>query len=216
MRGEAEAPSPGGSVAPFAETETAGSARRLQRKDDETAFVEVNSLIERLHRSKARAGRLGIHDINHFQGLMLFNIGDAQMSVSELTFRGCYLGSNVTFNVKKMIMNGDLTQQRSLHDSLFRTRAATAMLRLAQSLISVRVVVLTVASDHPIVVKDAFFRPRGPAPGATSLPRCEPRCATPRRCCEPAAIAQQEREITPRSGPADRPPAPLVRLICRN
>ena len=176
------------------------------------AYLEVNSLIERLHRSflglvKLELERLGIHDINHFQGLMLFNIGDAQMSVSELTFRGCYLGSNVTYNVKKMIKNGDLTQQRSLHDSLFRTRAATAMLRLAQSLISVRVVVLTVASDHPIVVKDAFFRPRGPAPGATSLPRCEPRCATPRRCCEPAAIAQQEREITPRSGPADRPPA---------
>jgi len=59
-------------VAPFAETETAGSARRLQRKDDETAFLEVNSLIERLHRSflelvKLKLARLGIHDINNVQ-----------------------------------------------------------------------------------------------------------------------------------------------------
>jgi hypothetical protein len=83
-------------VASFAETETAGSARRLHVKTMKPAFLEVNSLIERLHRSflelvKLELERLGIHDINHFQGLMLFDIGDAQMSVSELTFRGCYL-----------------------------------------------------------------------------------------------------------------------------
>src|SRR5215471_12496472 len=85
------------------------------------AYLEVNSLIERLHRSflelvKLELERLGIHDINNVQGMMLFNIGDVQMSVSELTLRGCYLGSNVTYNVKKMVKNGYLTQQRSLHD----------------------------------------------------------------------------------------------------
>src|SRR5215467_4837934 len=85
------------------------------------AYLEVNSLIERLHRSflelvKLELERLGIRDINNVQGMMLFNIGDAQMSVSELILRGCYLGSNVTYNVKKMVKNGYLTQQRSLHD----------------------------------------------------------------------------------------------------
>ena len=84
-------------------------------------YLEVNSLIERLHRSflelvKFELERLGFHDINNVQGMMLFNIGDAEMSVSELTLRGCYLGSNVTYNVKKMVKNGYLTQQRSLHD----------------------------------------------------------------------------------------------------
>src|SRR5215469_10450893 len=84
-------------------------------------YFEVNSLIERLHRSflelvKFELERLGFHDINNVQGMMLFNIGDAEMSVSELTLRGCYLGSNVTYNVKKMVTNGYLTQQRSLHD----------------------------------------------------------------------------------------------------
>jgi len=54
--------------------------------------LKVNSLIERLHRSflevvKLELERLGIHDINNVQGMVLFNIGDAQMSVSELITR---------------------------------------------------------------------------------------------------------------------------------
>jgi len=86
-----------------------------------TAYLEVIALIERLHRHflevvKLELEGLGIHDINNIQGMMLFNIGDAEMTVGELTLRGCYLGSNVSYNVKKMVENGYLAQQRSLHD----------------------------------------------------------------------------------------------------
>jgi DNA-binding MarR family transcriptional regulator len=85
------------------------------------AYLEVISLIERLHRHflevvKLELEGLGIHDINNVQGMMLFNIGDAEMTVGELTLRGCYLGSNVSYNVKKMVENGYLVQERSLHD----------------------------------------------------------------------------------------------------
>jgi|SRR5438309_10224949 len=85
------------------------------------AYPEVILLIERLHRNflevvKLELEGLGIHDINNVQGMMLYNIGDAEMTVGELTLRGCYLGSNVSYNVKKMVENGYLTQQRSLHD----------------------------------------------------------------------------------------------------
>ena len=85
------------------------------------AYLEAISLIERLHRHflevvKLELEGLGIHDINNIQGMMLFNIGDAEMTVGELTLRGCYLGSNVSYNVKKMVENGYLIQQRSLHD----------------------------------------------------------------------------------------------------
>jgi DNA-binding MarR family transcriptional regulator len=59
---------------------------------------------------------LGIHDINNVQGMTLFNIGDAEMTVGELTLRGCYLGSNVSYNVKNMVENGYLLQERSVHD----------------------------------------------------------------------------------------------------
>src|SRR5881396_2708116 len=84
-------------------------------------YLEVISLVERLHRHflevvKLELDGLGIHDINNVQGMMLFNIGDAEMTVGELTLRGCYLGSNVSYNVKKMVENGYLTQERSLHD----------------------------------------------------------------------------------------------------
>jgi DNA-binding MarR family transcriptional regulator len=85
------------------------------------AYLDVISLIERLHRHflevvKLELEGLGIHDINNVQGMMLFNIGDAEMTVGELTLRGCYLGSNVSYNVKKMVENGYLVQERSLHD----------------------------------------------------------------------------------------------------
>jgi len=84
-------------------------------------YLEVISLVERLHRHflevvKLELEGLGIHDINNVQGMMLFSIGDAEMTVGELTLRGCYLGSNVSYNVKKMVENGYLVQERSLHD----------------------------------------------------------------------------------------------------
>ena len=85
------------------------------------AYFEVISLIERLHRQflelvKLELDGLGIHDINNVQGMMLFNIGDAEMTVGELTLRGCYLGSNVSYNVKKVVENGYIVQERSVHD----------------------------------------------------------------------------------------------------
>jgi DNA-binding MarR family transcriptional regulator len=58
----------------------------------------------------------GIHDINNVQAMMLFNIGDAKMTVGELSVRGCYLGSNVSYNVKKMVENEYLAHERSVHD----------------------------------------------------------------------------------------------------
>src|SRR5271157_3184397 len=88
------------------------------------AYFKVISLVERLHRQflelvKLELEGLGIHDINNVQGMMLFSIGDAEMTVGELTLRGCYLGSNVSYNVKKMVENGYLVQERSVLRALF-------------------------------------------------------------------------------------------------
>src|SRR3974390_1767776 len=85
------------------------------------AYFKVIPLVERLHRQflelvKRALEGLGIHDINNVQGMMLFSIGDAEMTVGELMLRGCYLGSNVSYNVKKMVESGYLAQQRSAHD----------------------------------------------------------------------------------------------------
>lgn len=78
-------------------------------------------LIERLHRHflevlKVELDRLGMQDINNVQSLILYNIGDDELTVGELTARGYYLGSNVSYNVKKMHENGYLAQERSPHD----------------------------------------------------------------------------------------------------
>jgi DNA-binding MarR family transcriptional regulator len=85
------------------------------------AYIDAISLIERLHRQflelvKLELDGMGIPDINNVQAMLLFNIGDAEMTVGELRLRGCYLGSNVTYNVKIMVEQGYLAYQRSLHD----------------------------------------------------------------------------------------------------
>lgn len=85
------------------------------------AYLDSILLIERLHRQflevvKAELDRLGIEDINNVQSLILSHIGDEELTVGELTYRGYYQGSNVSYNVKKMVENDYLLQERSTHD----------------------------------------------------------------------------------------------------
>jgi DNA-binding MarR family transcriptional regulator len=85
------------------------------------AYYETIHVIERLHRQsldvlKLELDRLGIQDINNVQSLILYSIGSDQLTVGELTLRGYYLGSNVSYNLKKMVESGYLVQERSLHD----------------------------------------------------------------------------------------------------
>src|SRR4051794_41631274 len=65
---------------------------------------------------KTELDRLGIQDINNVQSLILYNIGDDELTVGELTARGYYLGSNVSYNIKKLVENGYIVQERSSHD----------------------------------------------------------------------------------------------------
>ena len=74
-------------------------------------YFETIRLIERLHRQflevfKGELDRIGVEDINNIQTLILANIGREELTVGELTNRGYYLGSNVSYNVKKMVENG--------------------------------------------------------------------------------------------------------------
>ena len=84
-------------------------------------YTESILLIERLHRRfldvvKAELDRLKIDDVNNVQTLILYNIGEEQLTIGELTNRGYYLGSNVSYNVKKLVENGYLEQARAQHD----------------------------------------------------------------------------------------------------
>ena len=85
------------------------------------AYYEAVLLVERVHRHflevvKADLDHAGIQDINNVQALILYNIGTDEMTVGELTARGYYLGSNVSYNVKKMAESQYLLQERSPHD----------------------------------------------------------------------------------------------------
>ena len=79
------------------------------------------TLIERLHRRlldviKDEFDRKGRADINAVQALLLFNIGDKELTAGELRTRGYYLGSNVSYNLKKLVEMGFLDHQRSRVD----------------------------------------------------------------------------------------------------
>ncbi len=87
----------------------------------QTAYLDLIAIVERLHRQflevvKLELDKEGVHDINNVQAMILYNIGESEMTVGELTLRGCYLGSNVSYNVKKMLENNYIIQERSPHD----------------------------------------------------------------------------------------------------
>jgi DNA-binding MarR family transcriptional regulator len=104
------------------------------------SYLETISLVERLHRQclevvKFELDRMGVRDLNNVQALILFNIGDEELTVGELTQRGYYLGSNVSYNVKKMVENGYLIQERSLHDRRsFHVHASESGLKIFRAL----------------------------------------------------------------------------------
>ena len=81
------------------------------------AYLETLSMVERLHRLlldvvKDEFERLGIIDINSVQALLLFNIGDNEVTAGELKSRGYYQGSNVSYNLKKLVEMGYMHHQR--------------------------------------------------------------------------------------------------------
>lgn len=90
---------------------------------EQTKAVYLDSLrlIERLHRRlldviKTRLDEIGRTDINSVQALLLYNIGENEMTAGELRTRGYYLGSNVSYNLKKMVEADYIMHERSAHD----------------------------------------------------------------------------------------------------
>ncbi|MCE6951711.1 MarR family transcriptional regulator [Cereibacter sphaeroides] len=81
-------------------------------------YLESLSLVERLHRLlldvvKDEFERLGLLEINSVQALLLFNVGDNEVTAGELKSRGYYQGSNVSYNLKKLVELGYMHHQRS-------------------------------------------------------------------------------------------------------
>src|SRR6187397_180186 len=84
-------------------------------------YLESLTLVERLHRRlldviKDEFDRRGRSDVNSVQALLLYNIGDKELTAGELRTRGYYLGSNVSYNLKKLVEMAFLDHQRSRVD----------------------------------------------------------------------------------------------------
>src|SRR5689334_18909892 len=84
-------------------------------------YLECLNLVERLHRQlldviKDELERVGQPDVNSVQALLLFNIGEQELTAGELRTRGHYLGSNVSYNLKKLVEGGYIHHERSESD----------------------------------------------------------------------------------------------------
>lgn len=84
-------------------------------------YVQSLQLIERLHRLlldvvKDEFDRTGSSDLNAVQALLLYNMGDNELTAGELKSRGFYMGSNVSYNLKKLVDMGYVDYERSETD----------------------------------------------------------------------------------------------------
>ena len=82
------------------------------------SYLDALTLVERLHRLlldviKDEFERVGVLEINAVQALLLFNVGDNEVTAGELKSRGYYQGSNVSYNLKKLVDMGYMHHQRS-------------------------------------------------------------------------------------------------------
>jgi DNA-binding MarR family transcriptional regulator len=92
-----------------------------KRMDIKNRYMESLTLIERLHRRlldviKDDFERNGEKEVNPVQALLLFNISDAELTAGELKTRGHYQGSNVSYNLKKLVEQGYVNHERSNSD----------------------------------------------------------------------------------------------------
>lgn len=92
-----------------------------KRQNIKHKYLEALTLIERLHRRlldviKDDFERTGEKEVNPVQALLLFNISDAELTAGELKTRGHYQGSNVSYNLKKLVEAGYVNHERSSND----------------------------------------------------------------------------------------------------
>ena len=91
-----------------------GDPRQLSFR---TGYLDSLALVERMHRLlldviKDEFERVGVLEVNAVQALLLFNIGENEVTAGELKTRGYYQGSNVSYNLKKLVEMGYMHHQR--------------------------------------------------------------------------------------------------------
>ena len=98
--------------------QTVPTLRPLSQSNRTEAYLESLQILERLHRLlldlvKDEFERLHRGDLTPVQAMILYNLGEAEVSAGELRSRGMYQGSNVSYNLKKLVELGYMHHQRS-------------------------------------------------------------------------------------------------------
>jgi DNA-binding MarR family transcriptional regulator len=122
-----------------------------ERQDVHAAYLDTLALIERLHRLlldviKDEFERLGILEVNAVQALLLFNVGENEVTAGELRSRGYYQGSNVSYNLKKLVELG------YMHHKRCETDRRSVRVRLTDKGRGVRSVVAALFDRHCRVI----------------------------------------------------------------
>ena len=110
-------------------------------------YSEMVGLLERLHRQilelvRRELEKAGIHEINPVQGMLLFNIGPQTVTAGDLTSRGYYQGSNVSYNLKKLTQLGYVECERS------KTDRRSVRVRLTEKAMNVHLLIASVMQRH--------------------------------------------------------------------
>jgi len=111
------------------------------------SYLDGLTLVERLHRLlldviKDEFERVGVLEINPVQALLLFNVGDNEVTAGELKSRGYYQGSNVSYNLKKLVESGYMHHQRSEIDR------RSVRVRLTEKGRGIRLIVAKLFATH--------------------------------------------------------------------
>ena len=118
-----------------------------------SSYLESLTLVERLHRLlldviKDEFERVGILEINAVQALLLFNVGDNEVTAGELKSRGYYQGSNVSYNLKKLVDTGFMHHQRCEVDR------RSVRVRLTEKGRNIHLIVSTLFERHAAGLSD--------------------------------------------------------------
>jgi len=146
---------------------------RVNQKGFITGYLEALALVERLHRLlldviKDEFERVGVLEINAVQALLLFNIGDNEVTAGELKSRGYYQGSNVSYNLKKLVEMGYMHHQRCEIDR------RSVRVRLTQRGREIRDVVAALFTRHAEGLESkGVIDPKGIEDITSSLKRVE-------------------------------------------
>lgn len=113
------------------------------------AYRDALTFVERLHRRlldviRDELEKRGFLDVNSVQALLLYNVGDKELTATELRKRGCYLGSNVAYNLKKLTEEGFLDHQRS------RADRRAVCISLTEKGRTVRNIIVRLFEDHVV------------------------------------------------------------------